>query len=93
MAQYAAQYETSATFTEAWQRISSTRLRKKIVKEWTRVYVGIPSKADAEALLEEVLQYSNVDEGTMSLVEGGLWKINISFKTASWVDPAQYITG
>ena len=93
MATYAAQYETGAEFTEAWQRVSSTQLRKKIVKTWTRVYVGIPSEADAAMLLDQVLAFSNVNSGTISLGSGGMWTCNISFKTANWVTPAVYMTG
>jgi hypothetical protein len=39
---YAAQFETGAVMQEAWQRISATSLRSKIVKTWTRIYIGIP---------------------------------------------------
>lgn len=90
----AAQYETAAHMAEAWQRISSTQLRKKIVKTWTRVYVGIPSAAEADTLLETAIgSYANVYEGNISLEGGGMWSCTISFKTAVWATPAQYKDG
>lgn len=94
MALYAAQFETGAHMAEAWQRVSTTRLRKKIVKTWTRKYVGITSESDADTLLEQkITLYNNVYEGEISLQNGGLWECSITFKTAEWVDPAQYKDG
>ena len=94
MAQYAAQFETGAHTMEAWQRVSATKLRKKLVKTWTRKYTGIPSKADADDLLDEVISmFSNVNEGEISLVGGGMWECTITFKTAKWAEPGQYKEG
>lgn len=94
MSDCAAQYETSGYFVEAWQRVSSTSLRKKIVHRWDRVYVGIPGEAAAKELLEaEMLTYSNVNEGTINLVNGGMWECRISFKTSDWVEPPVYKNG
>ena len=94
MAQYAAQFETGAHTMEAWQRVAPTLLRKRLVKTWTRKYTGIPSEADAEELLDEVIsRFSNVNEGEISLVGGGMWECTITFKTAEWVEPGQYKDG
>ena len=94
MAQYAAQFETGAHTMEAWQRVSATQLRKKLVKTWTRKYTGIPSEADANDLLDEVISmFGNVNEGQISLVGGGMWECTITFRTAEWVEPGQYKDG
>lgn len=79
---------------EAWQRVSATQLRKKLVTTWTRKYTGIPSERDAEDILDEVISMaSNVNEGEISLVGGGMWECTITFKTAKWVEPGQYKDG
>ena len=94
MAQYAATFVTGAHTMEAWQRVSPIHLRKKLVKTWTRKYTGIPSKAVADELLDEVISMSsNVNEGEISLVGGGMWECTITFKTAEWVEPGQYKDG
>jgi hypothetical protein len=91
---YAAQFETGAVMQEAWQRISATSLRSKIVKTWTRIYIGIPSESDANTLLtQEISAYSNVHEGSISLSPSGMWTCTISFKTATWIEPAKYMQG
>lgn len=75
----------------AWQRVSAGKLRKKIVTTWTRKYTGIPSEADAADLLDEVISMnSNVNEGEISLVGGGMWECTITFKTSEWeVEPGE----
>lgn len=90
---YASQYETTAHFMEAWQRTSATQLRKKIVKTWTRIYVGIMTKAEADELLLEVLKFTNVEEAFGDRDASGMWSVRISFKLAQWVEPAVYIDG
>lgn len=94
MAAYTSMYETRVQQAEAWQRISATQLRKKIVKTWFRVYVGIRGEEAADTLLaNEIGLYSNVTEGEAHHVAGGMWEVNLSFKTAEWANPAQYMNG
>lgn len=79
---------------ESWQRVSAMQLRKKIIKTWTRVYVGIPSESEADTLLEtEIGRFDNISEGNISLEGGGMWRCTINFKTAVWATPAQYKNG
>jgi hypothetical protein len=90
---YAAAYRTNAHAVEAWQRISPTQLRKKIVTTWQLIYVGIPSQSDAEELLSTVIAETSVKEGSIALKDGGYWECAVSYKTAEWVSPAKYIYG
>lgn len=91
---FAAQFETGVVMAEAWQRVSATQLRKKIIKTWTREYVGIDGQAAAAELLEtEIALYENVREGSAHPEGAGLWGVTISFKTATWVEPAVYKEG
>ena len=94
MAGAAAEYEYRGRFMEAWQRISTTKLQKKIVQTWSRRYVGINGQAAAtELLTSEMMKNSNVEDGEIFKDNGGMWVCEIEFKQSEWVDPPVYKKG
>lgn len=91
---YATSYIVDASKQEAWQRVSSTRLRKKIVSTYTKVFVGFGSRREAEEELEtRIKMYSNVFEGQVKHSGGGMWEMQYTFKTSEWCVPAVYKDG
>lgn len=87
-------YIADSSKEEAWQRVSSTQLRKKIVSMYTRVFVGYSSREDAEQELDDrIAMYENVHGGHTYHIGGGMWGMKYTFKTAEWVDPPVYKDG